>query len=230
MNFLNIINIDDRQHKNIKEFNPDVTQLKETHQDLLYKLQLFDAGNKYTNFNDFIKNEAEEYAKNGDGATYLVWDVQYDVQTNHEISRELVAYYTIGATAIPYIDRIRKDETEIQETGEIYDIETCGISALEIKMFAVDIKYQDVFYAYENESLPVSAWVLQKIIDFANSFLVSSVGFKALLLHSVPEAENFYLINGFSPLEINMEPLHSVDSDFIAMYLPLREVQMNYDN
>lgn len=40
--------------------------------------------------------------------------------------------------------RIRLDEEEAKELGKEFDIEICGISAVEIKMFAVDKKYQDV--------------------------------------------------------------------------------------
>lgn len=109
-----------------------------------------------------------------------------------------------------------------------FDIEICGISAIEIKMFAVNEKYQDLFFEYDGESLPVSAWVMQSIIDYAQTLMDEVVGFKALFLHSVPEAEKFYKINGFNPMEINMQPLHCVDSDYTAMYLALKEVQMNY--
>ena len=126
-----------------------------------------------------------------------------------------------------------------------FDIEICGISAIEIKMFAVNEKYQDLFFEYtegniidikdlffeyDGESLPVSAWVMQSIIDYAQTLMDEVVGFKALFLHSVPEAEKFYKINGFNPMEINMQPLHCVDSDYTAMYLALKEVQMNYDD
>ena len=50
-----------------------------------------------------------------------------------------------------------------------------------------------------------------------------------MFLHSLPNAENFYISNSFNPMEVNMQPLHSVDSDYKAMYLALKEVKMNYD-
>jgi hypothetical protein len=55
------------------------------------------------------------------------------------------------------------------------------------------------------------------------------VGFKALFLHSLPEDEEFYMTNGFNPVEVNMQPLHCVDSEYRAMYLTLKEVHMNYE-
>ena len=43
------------------------------------------------------------------------------------------------------------------------------------------------------------------------------------------DAESFYKANGFNPVEVNMQPLHCVDSEYTAMYLALKEVHMNYD-
>lgn len=57
----------------------------------------------------------------------------------------------------------------------------------------------------------------------------SVLGFKALFLHAVPNAEEFYIKNGFNPIAINMQPLHCIDSDMKAMYMALKEIYMNYD-
>lgn len=212
----------------IETFNPDVNLLQDTHWDFLMKIKNFDAGIEYSNFNDFIADETEEYADQGEGVTYVVWNIFYD-ESGVETERDLVAFYTLATTAIPYEDRIRLDEEEALETGEEFDVQICGIPALEIKMFAVDEKYQDVFYEYEEEDMPVSAWIMRNIIDTAESMLKNTIGFKAIFLHSVPGAEKFYERNGFSKMVINMRPLHSIDSEYTAMYLSLREVKMNYD-
>ena len=113
----------------IEYFNPDVVTLSNIHQDFP-----FTAGVGYENFDDFVNDEAEDYASSGDGVTHLVFNVFYD-DIGNEMSRELVLYYTLAATAIPYIDRIRLDEDEAKETGKEYDEQLCGIPALEIKMF-----------------------------------------------------------------------------------------------
>ena len=157
-----------------------------------------------------------------------MWNILCD-ELGKEIKREAVSYYTLSATAIPYEDRIRCDEEEAKETGEEFNIEICGISAIEIKMFAVDVKYQDKFFEYDGEDLPVSAWIMRNIINFAYSLLDGVLGFKALFLHSLPEAEKFYIANGFNPVEVNMQPLHCIDSEYKAMYLALKEVHINYD-
>ena len=217
-----------KAHKHIKDFNPDVMLIESAHQDFLSEIKKFDAGKGYKNFNEFIVDDALEYRDNGNGVTYVVWNILYD-ELGKEAKREIVSYYTLAATAIPYEDRIRYDEEEAMEKGEKYNIEICGISAIEIKMFAVDVKYQDVFFEYDDEDLPISAWIMRNIIDFSNSLLDGVLGFKALFLHSLPEAEKFYLDNGFNPVEINMQPFHCIDSDYKAMYLTLKEVHMNYD-
>lgn len=215
-------------HNHIACFNPDVMPIENAHQDFLSEIKEFDAGNGYENFNDFIVDEALEYKNSGDGVTYIVWNILYD-ELGKEIKREVVSYYTLAATAIPYEDRIRCDEEEEKETGEEFSIEICGISAIEIKMFAVDAKYQDIFFEYDGEDLPVSAWIMRNIINFSYSLLDGVLGFKSLFLHSLPEAESFYMANGFNPVEVNMQPLHCVDSEYKAMYLALKEVHMNYD-
>lgn len=217
-----------KEHKHIEYFNPDVTSLKQAHQDFSHEMDKFNAGKAYENFNIFLTKEAQDYKDDGDGVTYVVWNVAYD-EHNQEIKRDIVSYYTLAATAIPYEDRIRLDADEAEATGEEFDIEICGISALEIKMFAVDERFQDVFYEFEGEDLPISAWILRSIIDYANTLLNDVVGFKALFLHSLPEVEQFYCSNGFNPVEVNMQPLHCVDSDYKAMYLSLKAVHMNYD-
>ena len=215
-------------HDHIKYFNPDVTLLESAHQDFLTQIKKFNAGKDYQNFNDFIIDDAIDYRIEGNGVTYVVWNVFND-EFGKEEKREVVSYYTLAATAIPYEDRIRCDEEEVKITGEEFDIEICGISAIEIKMFAVDQKYQDVFFEYDGEDLPISAWIIRGIIDFSYSLLDGVLGFKALFLHSLPEAEDFYAANGFNPVEVNMQPLHSIDSDYKAMYLTLKEVHMNYE-
>lgn len=218
-----------KAHDYITYFNPDVMLLKSAYQDFLSEIEKFDAGEEYINFNEFVIDEAISYADEGNGVTYVVWNVVYDENEN-EIRRDIVSFYTLAATAIPYEDRIRRDEDEAKKFGEEFDVEICGISAIEIKMFAVDKKYQDVFFIYDGEDLPISAWVMKSIIDFSYSLMNEVLGFKALFLHALPEAENFYKTNGFNPVEVNMQPLHCVDSEYKAMYLALKEVHMNYED
>ena len=216
-------------HKHISYFNPDVLLLEQSHQDFSAKMKSFSAGTEYANFNEFLNDDAIEFKENGEGVTYVVWNVEYD-ENNEEIGRDIISFYTLAANAIPYEDRIRLDEEEARETGQDYDIEICGISVIEIKMFAVAERYQDFFFEYEGEDLPISAWIMRNIIDYANSLTNDVIGFKALFLHSLPEAEEFYIKNGFHELEKNMRPLHCVDSEYRGMYFSLKDIHMNYED
>ncbi len=225
-------NENSKNYNHIQVFNPDVVLLESVHQDFLLrfksKIQTFNAGIRCKNFNEFLKEEAIDYQKNGDGVTYTVWDVLYN-DNGEEVDREIVAYYTLSATAIPYEDRIRLDAEEAAQKGEVFDIQMCGIPSVEIKMFAVDEKYQDVFFEYDGEDMPIAAWILKNIIHQADELMTKVLGFKAIFLHAIPDAEQFYLKNGFHLMKINMRPLYSVDSEYTAMYLPLQEVHMSYD-
>lgn len=213
------------EHKIITVFNPDVEQLELEHQDFLCD---FDAGDEFQNFNDFIQNDAFEYAEKGDGATYLVFNSIYDNDGNL-LNKVLMAYFTLSATSIPYIDRIRLEPEEATVKGKEFDERRCGIPSLEIKMFAVDRNYQDTFYEYEGEFMPISAWILRMIIAYAYNMMKTVVGFKAVFLHSVPTAIEFYRKNFFHNAEKYMEPLYSLDDEYQAMYLSFCKVHINQD-
>lgn len=214
-------------HKYLKDFNPDVELLDiSQHQDYL---NCFDAGKEYPTFSEFICEEAVRDVNNGDGVTYLIFDHIFDDNGNL-VERKLISYYTLETTAIPFIDRIRLDEEERLLTGKEFDEALCGIPAVQLKMFAISTEYQDIFYKYEDGDKPVSAWILEYIINFVNHLLTHVIGTKAIFLHAVDEnAERFYLKNHFAYVAENMKPLQSVDSDLAAMYMPLKEVHMNYD-
>lgn len=222
-------NANRNQHKHVDYFNPGVQKLNDAYQEFLFKIEDFNAGNGYENFNDFLLSEALEYASNGEGVTYVIWNIICD-SSGQEINREIVSFYTLEATDIPYEDRIRLEPDEAEKYKKEFDIEICGIPAAEIKMFAVNQQYQDLFFEYEGEDLPIAAWVLRSIIDFIYDLSQNMMGFKAIFLHSVPDAKNFYMKNGFQIMAVNMMPLHSIDSEFTAMYLPLYEIHMNYDD
>lgn len=211
-------------HTFIENFNPGVERLKLEHQDFLCK---FNAGKGFENFNEFINKEAYEYANNGEGVTYLVFN--YCVDNNGNEKKDLMAFYTIAATSIPYIDKIRLEPEEAKSKGKEFDETRCGIPALEVKMFAVDITYQDVFYMFEGQNLPVSAWILKMIIANSIDLMINVIAFKAIFLHSVPTAEKFYLRNGFHNAEKYMDPLYSIDGEFQAMYMSLQYVHINQD-
>lgn len=116
--------------RTIEDFNPDVKVMNfAEHQDFL---KAFNAGDDYFGFNEFVRRDAWDDTLKGEGVTYLVFNTIGDGKKEY---KELVAYYTLSVTAIPYIDRIRLDEEERKETGKEFDEETYAIPAIEIKIF-----------------------------------------------------------------------------------------------
>ena len=122
---------------------------------------------------------------------------------------DLVAYYCLSSGAIPF-------QYELEGETEIW-----GIPVVEIKMFAVNINYQDIYFEYANLDMPVSAWCLQYIIQSTKKY----IGTKAIFLHSVPTAEKFYKRNGFQEINNVMIPLHCIDDDLKPLWLPLQEIE-----
>ena len=212
------------EHNYIEDFIPDVEVYSQIHQDFLCQNDVFSAGAGYEQFDEFILQDALEYAIEGNGVTYVVWNA---VGEKELIKKDIVAFFTLSVTAIPYEDRVRVDEDDAIETGVLYDTQICGIPALKIDMFAVNEKYQDLFYEFEGEYLPISAWVMRSIVDYAVDLSNTVLGFKAIFLHALPSAEEFYSTNGFHQIEENMRPFHCIDSELQAMYLALKPVHMN---
>lgn len=210
-----------KERKYIAKFSPDVVRLTTQYQG---NLQLFNAGKDYLNFNEFLhNNEWKDFLEDKNGVTYVVNDV-----ISNNITK-IVAYYTLSTTAIPYIDRWYIPPEDRENIDIAYDEEECGISAIEIKMFAVSEEYQDVFFSFEGEEKPISAWILSDIINTIRELAETVVSTKAILLHAVPEAEEFYIKNGFDYVMPYMHTFHSVDSEFSAMYLPLTQLKIHYD-
>lgn len=219
-------NRDERKH--IKHFNPEVRVLGYSFQDYSL-LEKFNAGDGYSNFNEFLKDDALDFRKDGEGVTHVILDSILDDEGN-EIEQKVVAFVTFMATAIPFEDRIRNDEEEYKKTGKKYNSETLGVSAVEIRMFAVDVDYQDVFYEFDGTDLPIAAWIMRLIVLMLDNLIREVIGFKVVYLHSLPEDIDFYKRNGFEKVKKNMQPLYSVDEDYTPMFLTLRPFVMNYDD
>lgn len=202
------------------EFYPDIVLYSQDYQKLLND---FDAGLENYSFNEFIQKEACDCMESGEGVTYLVFN------STDESDKELVAYFTLCSGAIPYIERWKIPEEEQEDNGIEYEEMHCGIPSIELKMFAVSQKYQNIFYSYEGESKPIAAWILSDIINIVYSMKSTIIGVKALYLRSVPDAENFYAKNGFDYVLKPMNPFYSIDSDFKAMYIPFSQIKIHYD-
>ena len=185
----------------------------------------FDAGDDYKNFNEFItEKEWRDALDKKDGVTYIVYNC-IDSE-----KKEIVAFYTLSVGAIPYTDRWFIPEEERENPEIQYDEVECGISAIVINMFAVSEDYQDLFYIYNDIEKPIAAWILDNLIKTICELTDTVFSAKAILLHAVPEAESFYLQCGFDYVLPNMHTFYTMDSDFKAMYLPLVELKIHYDN
>ena len=214
--------INNKKHKYIESFNPDVALMSAKHQDYLCH---FNAGQDYKNFNEFlINNEWESALVAKEGVTYIVFDHISPQE------KKIIAFYTLSVGAIPYIDRWFIPEEERENPEIQYDEVECGISAVIINMFAVSEDYQDLFFVYNGIEKPIAAWILDNLIETIRELTDTIFSAKSILLHAVPEAESFYLQCGFDYVLPNMHTLYTVDSEFKAMYLPLTKLKIHYDN
>lgn len=207
-----------RERKYIERFNPCVEVYDEVrHKDFLKGFNC----NSYI-FNKYITSyDALEDKFNGDGVTYLVFD-------ESSVERKLVAYYTLCATAIPFLSRIKLDFEEIVDEAE-YDERLYGVGAMQIKMFAVDVEYQNVFYRQDELEMPIAAWILRYIVKSIDSMSSVVCGVKAIFLHAVEDAKLFYYQNNFIYADERIRPFDSDDSELASMFLKLREIRIVYD-
>lgn len=217
LHYLKFMKQENNKHNHIFKFQPIIDGLNSaTNQEL----SLFNAGKGYEEFNTFIfhaghKSDAEEYAETGKGSTHIIWNQLSDNE------REMVAYFTLSANVIPYDDGIEDDRAVLSNYP--------SIPVLEIKMFSVDDKYQDLFFDDGIEDMPISAWCIKAIVSYANDLSTNIVGFQALYLHAVPTAVSFYETNGFSTLPKEARPLFSIDQECTAMWLSIRSVLLRDD-
>ena len=196
--------------KEIEEFNPSVRLLDKECKILTDK---FISGERYPEYGigEYVRKEAYEDLETGSGTTYVV------VNTVNKYE-EMVAFYTLSSTAIPYCDRIKEDDGT-------YDIGFCGIPAVELNAFAVSLDYQDTYY----KGQLVSSLVFKNIIAYIDQLSKTTLGIKALMLHPVESAKKFYSRNNMLDYPDNMILFDSADSSLGGMYVFLRDVEMIYE-
>lgn len=94
--------------------------------------------------------------------------------------------------------------------------------AVEIKMFAVDGKYQHFPNSVDPEDGNLSDTVFSGVISHIYNFTDEQCGADNIVLYSVPEALNFYKRNGFSEFKNFMHPSESWFTDgCIPMFMTL---------
>lgn len=199
--------------KTIDNINLSISLLDKKHE-VFFKN--FKTGNKYPekNLGDYLRNDAFNEMLSGDGVSYVV--LELDEEDN---PIDIVSYFTLVSSAMPYIYR-----TEGEEGEEPYET-MCGIPAIRIHMFAVNDKYQDVFYLGK----PIAAWVFELIINIINEKSQKDTGIKAIYLHTLPSAKSFYKRNKMLDAEKYMKPFSGMDDDLDVMYVFIREVKIVYE-
>lgn len=207
--------------KTIFSFIPKIVKFDaEKYSDSIEK---FSAGENHPECSYFLKNEAESCRRERDGVSYLIFDISEDDKGN------LAAFFTISVSAIPFMNRFKLEPEEIDETGKKYDETLCGIPAMQIKMFAVDEKYQKVLLKNDDFEILVSDLIFQSVLAFLNEMSLETVSFSAIYLHSLPNAEKFYERNGFSTVEKGMLEFYDPDGEFKFLYKALRKINFTYE-
>lgn len=197
-------------HKTIDKFSPQITILRKEHREYLRN---FKTGLKYPEkgLGDYINSDAFDDLITGDGVSYIVF------QTDGDNIIDVVSFFTLVSSAIPYMYRTIDD-------SEIYEV-MCGIPAIRIHMFAVNQKYQDVFW----NDKPISALVFETIINIIDEKSKTDFGIKAIYLHALPSSEKFYLKNNMLKAEEYMRPFAGDDDDLSTMYVFIREVKIVFE-
>lgn len=92
-----------REH--LLNFNPEVYKFKNfKRRDLLCE---FNAGEEEYSFNEFIKNESEKYSDNGDGATYVVCNTEFDeLSGKWEVCDVIGRYFIFKNQKVPKKNKV----------------------------------------------------------------------------------------------------------------------------
>ena len=157
---------------------------------------------------DYLRTYAIEDIANGEGVTHLIINKKDD---------SIIGYYTLVSSALPYYYRTN-------DNGQYYQV-LCGIPAIEVRMFAIDESYQDVFIG----DTPISAIVFRHIVDYVCKLSETSAGIKAIYLHTLPSAQRFYEKNGMQKCEKYFVPFASEDDDLLVMYALINECNIVYE-
>lgn len=101
-------------------------------------------------------------------------------------NKEIIAYYTLNASAI-----VAKNGTRGNYS-----------SAIELKMFAVNKKYQKQKYSKDVEcNLTISDFILASVIKSITHIVENNCGANSIILYSVDTAVDFYKKNFFELFE-----------------------------
>lgn len=132
--------------------------------------QKFDCGNE--EINTYLYRDAEKDLLQGLKVTKLILN---------ENKTEVIAYFTLVCSAI------------MINTGENVELSP----AVEIKLFAVNKNYQDIFYTSDKNDGIFSDYLLSETIQNIYEVIEKYCGAIYIVLYSVPKAVKFYKRNEF---------------------------------
>lgn len=199
-----------KKHETINDLNCTIDILRPEYKKYLVD---FESGKDYPEkqLGDYVKKDAFDEMESGDGVSYVV------LRSIDDKTQEMVAYFTLVASAIPIMYRIEDEEDVPYEA-------MCGIPAVRVHMFAINDKYQDVFYLNK----PIAAWVFEAMINIIDEKSKNDMGIKAIYLHALPNAKQFYKRNKMIDAEEYMIPFAGMDDDLDVMYVAIREISNTY--
>lgn len=133
------------------------------------------------------------------GKTYIMF---------YEGNEEIIGFYNIG---VGYLE---------QQNGS--SIDKIG-GSIHLNCFALDQKYQKVFYSYQDNGskLYLSDFLLNDCFTRVYYLREKYIGFAFITLNSSEEGYNLYFRNGFEPLEEDMRFSTTEKDSGIPMYYAL---------
>jgi hypothetical protein len=160
----------------------------------------------------YVKEDALTSKDSGKGVTYVVIK---------KSNNDLVGYYTLCSSTLVYFD-----DNDLTGKKSAVELVIRGIPAIEIKMFAVNRKFQDVAYKIGEVEELISEIILGAVIGSIYDIAINILGARMIVLYSTPEATKFYNRNGFLPLEEYSSLFDEYIEDCTPMYMTLfNEVQ-----
>lgn len=177
-------------------------------EELHYRRKLLNKGNSFLlsdfdcgndEINDFLKNKA---LYDSSKQTYL-----------YISDNKLLGFVSLACSGIKHS----------------YEKTSYMLSAIEIKYFAIDIKYHAMLFDEnseesnpESKNYTLSDHIFANILEYCSKIANKVIGAKYIILYSVPQALHFYILNGFSQFDEYMKKNHIKYLDgCIPMYMEI---------
>ena len=142
----------------------------------------FDSGNP--DFNDFLKERAEDWQNNGESVTYLI--VTENERETGKYSR-VYGYASINTMGLLY---------------NTNDNDSKYLSCAEIRMFAIAKQLRK----RHDPTVPHSDIIFKLVLQNLYEMSTKTIGFRAIFLNANHDGLDLYKKNGFSPITSFIPP------------------------